>query len=912
MAGVWLCCEIGKPAAITFLYTGSGSDVITQQDDCKATATGDPFGEATVLVTSNVNDDQLTVNVGEMFTIAGNFRSNTEIIISDVNGHVLQELTYHTSCSQPMLLGDVIGSIELVGYLGKNGESVEPVSADELGDDADTPEQSVTVEYDQDVVFNYVVKNTVSNTSLSLRTVWDDNATPDDVADDFVPQAVLDSAGLHNVGDANQNDRLDYGEQWRFTATKTADQLGQFRNKATAVGMPVDATGARIGVDVLDMDSAHLTVADPLTGVDLCDVLDKPAALTFVYTGDDASATDTAQDSGKAFAVGDPAHDPSVFIIVSSEDRLKDAICDTGKQLFAGTVELGESFTADIDNACKLNKFGSSTHFYIFDCPGGTLLQTIEYHTSCSQPLQLGDVIGGVTLTGYEDVIGESVSMQFGSAVATLPPDAGAAAGGAGGAMFDVTDLGDNADLPTGPSFRINDQVQFTYAVSTPVPNVELRIDQLLDDNATVGATSDDFEPVAVLVAGFNFGDTDQDGLLDSGEIWYYTAAVTATQKGQFKNTATVTGTQILNNGDEGSTVTDDDSAHYLVESIAAIDIEKYVRVDEGCIGKHGQTGQWSPFDELGADADAAPGIEVNRGDKVEYNYVLTNTGEETLDIVSLIDDNATSNSADDFTPVGVVDSDGFNVGDANRNGLFDPSERWLFRDTQLLCTQGLHTNTAVVVAQSVVDGVVVTDQDVANVTVVFPPHDGCKPWWGDKDRHHKHRDHKGHHDKDRNDKCRDDKGRDDKRWDDKCRDDNGRDDKRWDDKCRDDNGRDDKRWDDKWHDDKGRDDKRWDDKCRDDKGRDDKRWDDKWRDDKGRDDKRWDDKWRDDKGRDDKGRDDKRWDDKCRDDNGRDDKRWDDKWRDDKGHNGKSGNDKGRDDKQWNDKGRNDKRGWR
>jgi hypothetical protein len=37
------------------------------------------------------------------------------------------------------------------------------------------------------------------------------------------------------------------------------------------------------------------------------------------------------------------------------------------------------------------------------------LLQSVEYHTSCSQPIQLGDIIGNATLVGY---VGEDGSLQ--------------------------------------------------------------------------------------------------------------------------------------------------------------------------------------------------------------------------------------------------------------------------------------------------------------------------------------------------------------------------------------------------------------------------------------------------------------------------------------------------------------------
>lgn len=88
--------------------------------------------------------------------------------------------------------------------------------------------------------------------------------------------------------------------------------------------------------------------------------------------------------------------------MVSKKDKLKDVFeLESKDTFFAGTVLEGEEFTAMAEK-----KFGSQTNFFIFDDQsafnsGSAPLQTLGYHTSCSQPIRLGDIIGSVELVGY-------------------------------------------------------------------------------------------------------------------------------------------------------------------------------------------------------------------------------------------------------------------------------------------------------------------------------------------------------------------------------------------------------------------------------------------------------------------------------------------------------------------------------
>ena len=128
---------------------------------------------------------------------------------------------------------------------------------------------------------------------------------------------------------------------------------------------------------------------------------------------------------------------------------------------------------------------------------------------------------------------------------------------------------------------------------------------------------------VAVLKAGgFNSGDTDSDGVLDTGETWNYTATQTATQAdldnngggdGDKDNSATVVATQ------QGTsvTVTATDTAAAPIVQSASLAITK---VFNG----------WS-----GGDGDS---IGDFAGDVAGYTIVVTNTGNVTLTSVTVTD----------------------------------------------------------------------------------------------------------------------------------------------------------------------------------------------------------------------------------------------------------------------------------
>ncbi len=395
MVGQDVCMTEGKPEALLLKYIPSIT-FDTQQDPSK----GQALISGSLLPNGSIDDDGVSYIVvtddsdptngisGDIY-FAGNvaeganfsasianagssFASNTYFYFFDQQGGpLLQSAKYHTSCSAPIVLGDGILSATLVGYDGENGGLI--TLPDPVFEDANTapgPEAIVG----STVQFKYIVSNT-GNEKLSNVNLSDDKI-----------------AGLTLEEDGNGDAFLDPGEEWIYSGSEIAKE-GLQTNKGTAT--------AKLGsTDLMAMDPANYTgIMDPPPSGDICDLFGKPVALKFDYiTGTTVS---TAQASDKAeilFDSGTVDDDGVSWIVVTDEDDATKALAGGGKRFFQGDVAFDETFVAN--NAT--DSFGSNTYIHFFDDSTGGLLQSISYHTSCSQPIQIGDVIGNATLIGYQ------------------------------------------------------------------------------------------------------------------------------------------------------------------------------------------------------------------------------------------------------------------------------------------------------------------------------------------------------------------------------------------------------------------------------------------------------------------------------------------------------------------------------
>jgi uncharacterized repeat protein (TIGR01451 family) len=201
------------------------------------------------------------------------------------------------------------------------------------------------------------------------------------------------------------------------------------------------------------------------------------------------------------------------------------------------------------------------------------------------------------------------------------------------------------------------DSVTYTYVVTNP-GNAELSSVKVVDDKCA---------SVTGPAAG---GDADGDGKLDVGETWTYTC--TSTLAATTTNVATATGVDPLD-----KTVSDTATATVAVIT-PAIAITK------------------------------TPSLRsVDPGTTVIYTYTVTNPGNVALSKVTVSDDKC--------SPVTFV------TGDANQDGLLQPTETWLFRCSQVQ-TGAVDTLTNVGTATGTDPlNKVVTSKDTVTIAVVAP-----------------------------------------------------------------------------------------------------------------------------------------------------------------------------------------------
>lgn len=118
-----------------------------------------------------------------------------------------------------------------------------------------------------------------------------------------------------------------------------------------------------------------------------------PTSITFVYTGGGCALSDSvALTQGIKPPTCSGAVDES---LVTPQDMVQ--ISAPGLTVTPSAVKLGDSFTVS-------GNFGSSTTIVMTDAMGGT--ETNTFHSSCSAPIEVGDVFGGMSISLYNGEYG--------------------------------------------------------------------------------------------------------------------------------------------------------------------------------------------------------------------------------------------------------------------------------------------------------------------------------------------------------------------------------------------------------------------------------------------------------------------------------------------------------------------------
>jgi len=176
-----------------------------------------------------------------------------------------------------------------------------------------------------------------------------------------------------------------------FVSGKEVTKFKAECSKSKKIGI-----GFRVGLfevtSGMSKDSGPLCPIDqpPPPGDDIC--ITRPNGLRLMYTGDGCSATSHTQDPGKVACSGDPAGAAEVRIVVSNSSTP-----GSGKIYFDGMVPLGGEFNMTAANAGETKLSAQS---YAFVYVQGQLVQSISFHTSCSQPLHRDDQFGSLRVMG--------------------------------------------------------------------------------------------------------------------------------------------------------------------------------------------------------------------------------------------------------------------------------------------------------------------------------------------------------------------------------------------------------------------------------------------------------------------------------------------------------------------------------
>ncbi len=411
-------CDFGKPCLLTFTYTGedcAASD--HHQEAGKWSCDGDPMFTDPVFIRATDKSDPddaggkiyfegLVALNGQFDAEAANadedkFRSNTWFHIFNESGDWLQSIKIHTSCSAPLRLGDQFGSLVLDVFVPE-GQCEEPGEPD--GDLCDLGKPCLlTMEYtgeDCDETTNYqegkvrCEGDPMFTDPVFIRAT--DKSSPYDTSGKIWFSGVVALNGMFDIEAANGGEDKLKSDTYVYIFTADGNTLLQSVKFHTSCSKELHLDD-QFGSLILRGFIPEGQCEPPGGGDDECDGGLKPCALGMRYTGEDCTASNHGQDAGKVVCSGDPMFTDPVYIRVGEKDNPWDF---GGKIFFEGTVALNGMF--DIEAALGgETELKADTRVHIYTSDGSQWLQSIKFHTSCSQPLRIGDQFGSLVLETF-------------------------------------------------------------------------------------------------------------------------------------------------------------------------------------------------------------------------------------------------------------------------------------------------------------------------------------------------------------------------------------------------------------------------------------------------------------------------------------------------------------------------------
>jgi len=200
----------------------------------------------------------------------------------------------------------------------------------------------------------------------------------------------------------------------------------------------------------------------------------RPQVITFRYNGGGCEQSDNLQPRQK-FTCTDTNGGPPPF--GSGVQNYIEAVPRGGSDLyFSGPVSVGEKYTLNANK--QFDKLSADMTISIFDSQGGSLLQEVNVHLSCSQPLFLFDKFGASQVTSWIETSGREVSDKR-TGVETGRIEIGLSADNQAGPvrLLEMTVLTNTQDQPIDYTPQVQGQVLQPGGATLDLPGFEIDIE---------------------------------------------------------------------------------------------------------------------------------------------------------------------------------------------------------------------------------------------------------------------------------------------------------------------------------------------------------------------------------------------------------------------------------------------------
>ncbi|MGK7941738.1 MAG: SdrD B-like domain-containing protein, partial [Crocosphaera sp.] len=215
--GVQDATEVGVENLIVTLIGGGQDAIIGTSDDTTAITQTAADGSYQFTDLTPGVEYQVNFDLPEGYSFTTQDAGTDDTLDSDVD--------VTTGNTQIVILASGENNPTLDAGLIENSTEVAEINIVKKAGTAADGSTFVIKEASQ-VTYTYEVTTGAGTLSLENIVINDDNATPDDLSDDFIADAVL--SGGFNIGDSDQNNQLDPGEIWQYQSTVQVDspQIG--------------------------------------------------------------------------------------------------------------------------------------------------------------------------------------------------------------------------------------------------------------------------------------------------------------------------------------------------------------------------------------------------------------------------------------------------------------------------------------------------------------------------------------------------------------------------------------------------------------------------------------------------------------------------------------------------------------